>query len=80
MYKFENTWPFDVIMGDVYFHTCPYCGEEDILLPLSKADFKKGKEEVKVHAIMPCCHSKMTILKIDDDYFWSDEILRRGTK
>lgn len=77
MYKFENTWPYEKVMHDIYFHTCPYCGDEDILISISKDDFKKGTEEIKTHAIMPCCHSKMVILKIDSDYFWSDEKLRR---
>lgn len=76
MYKFETTWPYERIMGDIYFGSCPYCGKEDILIPISKNEFKKGIDEVKTHAIMPCCHSKMTILKIDDDYFWTTDNLR----
>jgi hypothetical protein len=76
MYSFEYTWPYEKVMGDIYLHQCPYCHKESVLTGMKERDFKKAQEEIKTILIMPCCHHKMTILKADDDYFWTTEALR----
>lgn len=79
MLSFKNTWPYERVANDIYFNECPYCRENNILLPIQKRDFLNATEGVKTHLVLPCCHQKMTILHADEDYFWSDERLRAGS-
>ncbi|WP_373323195.1 hypothetical protein [Alkalihalobacterium chitinilyticum] len=74
---FENTWPYEKVMKDIYFSECPYCETESVLLHLKESDLKRAKEGIKTLVVMPCCRHKMTILEADDDYFWTDEKLRK---
>ncbi|MED1563446.1 hypothetical protein AJ85_18470 [Alkalihalobacillus alcalophilus ATCC 27647 = CGMCC 1.3604] len=74
---FVNTWPYEKQMKDIYFHTCPFCEEEHVLTNLKARDLERAKESIKTILIMPCCHEKMTILEADDDYFWTDQRLRK---
>ncbi len=74
---FENTWPYDKVMGDIYFHTCPYCGKDNVLTHMKPRELEHALEGFKTILIMPCCHSKMTILEADSDYFWTNEKLRK---
>ena len=34
MIPFERTWPYDIIMKDIYVPSCPFCGSENVLLPI----------------------------------------------
>jgi hypothetical protein len=74
---FENTWPYEKQMGDVYFTACPYCSAENVLTNLSNNGLNRAKEGVKVRINLPCCHQTMVILEADDDYFWTNESLRK---
>ncbi|WP_257349590.1 hypothetical protein [Pseudalkalibacillus decolorationis] len=76
MSSFRTTWPYERIMKDIYIQQCPYCDGENILTSLKEEDLDNAKEGIKTYLIMPCCHSKMTILKADEDYFWTTEQLR----
>ncbi|GAF64916.1 hypothetical protein [Alkalihalobacillus trypoxylicola] len=74
---FINTWPYEKQINDIYIHTCPYCDEEQVLTHMKTRDLARAKEGFKVILIMPCCNEKMTILEADDDYFWTDQPLRK---
>ncbi len=65
---FVNTWPYEKIYNDIYFHSCPFCEEEQVLTHMKLRELQKAREGVKTILIMPCCHGKMTILEADDDY------------
>lgn len=76
MSSFRNTWPYERMMKDIYIQTCPYCSKENILTNLKEEDLQHAMEGFRTYLIMPCCNSKMTILKADEDYFWTTEQLR----
>ncbi|MBM7646081.1 hypothetical protein JOD45_002306 [Scopulibacillus daqui] len=76
MYNFHHTWPYEKMMGEIYLNECPFCHESSVHIHMKKDDFEKAFEEVKTHVVMPCCHEKLVILKMDDDYIWSDRPLR----
>jgi hypothetical protein len=48
MIPFENTWPYENMMGDLYVAECPFCDAENVLLLLKPSelplirDGKKG--------------------------------------
>jgi hypothetical protein len=76
MYQFSHTWPYERVMGDLYLTECPFCGSRSVPLHLKKEAFERAKEGIKTEAVLPCCHEKLTILRIDDDYLWTDRALR----
>lgn len=76
MSSLRNTWPYDRMMKDIYFHECPYCSKGNVLTNMKEQDLEHAKEGFRTYLIMPCCHSKMTILKADEDYLWTNEQLR----
>jgi hypothetical protein len=77
MYDLSYSWPYEQMMQDVYFQECPFCGASSILLPFKKEAFEEAKDGVKTHIVMPCCNERLDIVKIDDDYIWSDSPLRK---
>ncbi|WP_100400107.1 hypothetical protein [Bacillus sp. FJAT-44742] len=74
---FENTWPYDKMMEDIYLNECPYCHQHNVLTHMSVEDLERAKEEIKTNMVLPCCHTKMIILKADEDYFWTTDHLRK---
>ncbi|MFC7394296.1 hypothetical protein [Scopulibacillus cellulosilyticus] len=76
MYNFHHTWPYENVMGEIYLNECPFCHKSSVLIHMKKDDFEKALDEVKTHVVLPCCHEKLVILKMDDDYIWSDRPLR----
>ncbi|MGG1574191.1 hypothetical protein [Fictibacillus sp. NRS-1165] len=76
MLTFENSWPYDKMMDDIYINECPFCGKSNVLTTFSEEKLNSAKEGIKQLLVMPCCHSKLTILNADDDYFWTEEKLR----
>lgn len=73
---FNHTWPYERVMGDCYIETCPFCQEESVLIPIKKEAIEQAYEGFKTHVVMPCCHEKLTIVEMDEDYIWSDRALR----
>ncbi len=80
MIPFDRTWPYDIIMNDVYVNECPFCRKHNVLIPLKRKDLKNIHEGQKKLLVFPCCHSKMTILDTDQDYLLTDQSLRREVK
>lgn len=80
MIPFEQTWPYDIIMGDVYVTSCPYCDEENVLLPLRPAEFQDIQDGKKRLLVFPCCHSSVSIIDLDQDYLLMDRTLRKRSR
>ncbi|GIO85761.1 hypothetical protein J25TS5_26930 [Paenibacillus faecis] len=78
MIPFEKTLPYDIIMGDVYVHECPYCNSSNVLLPIKPRDIQHAREGKKKLLVFPCCGNKVTILDSDADYLLTDTVLRRS--
>lgn len=76
MYQFSHTWPYERMGNDYYFNECPFCGESSVLINIKQEQIEYAREGVKTHIVMPCCHERMDIEQIDDDYFWADRPLR----
>lgn len=76
MIPFDNTWPYDIIMNDLYVPSCPFCSTDNVLIPIRMkevAEIQTGKKKLLV---FPCCHNKVTIIDMDRDYLLADESLR----
>ena len=76
MSSFSRSWPYDWMQGDLFFHECPFCGASSVLIATDREKMGLAKEGFKTHVVMPCCHEKLTILSMDEDYIWSDRELR----
>lgn len=77
MIPFERTWPYETIGSDVYVSVCPFCGKENVMLPLKKQDLDTIRGGRKRLIVFPCCHDKMTAVDADRDYLLADRPLRR---
>ncbi|QHT62798.1 hypothetical protein GXP70_24315 [Paenibacillus lycopersici] len=78
MIPFERTLPYDIIMKDVYVSSCPFCGKDNVLLPLRPrelSDIRTGKKKLLV---FPCCRNRITVVDADQDYLLTDTVLRRA--
>lgn len=40
MIPFEKAWPYDIIMGDLYVSSCPFCQAENVLLPVKPEELQ----------------------------------------
>mgnify|MGYP001212037562 CR=1 FL=1 len=76
MIPFQNTWPYDIIMGDIYVHRCPYCAQTNVLIPMKPPELVIVHEGKKKLLVFPCCHNKITIVDTDSDYLLCDQPLR----
>lgn len=74
---FENTWPYEKMGEDIYIEDCPYCEAKNVLTYMTPEDLENAMDEIKTTLIMPCCHTSMTIVKADSDYFWTTDPLRK---
>jgi len=80
MIPFENTWPYDKIMNDVYVPSCPFCNMDNVLIPLRIKEISEIQHGKKKLLVFPCCHSKVTIIDMDPDYMLADEQLRKFSR
>lgn len=76
MIPFENTWPYEHIMGDLYVSYCPFCEAENVLLPLKPNELPDIQDGKKRLLIFPCCHSSVTVIDADRDYLLTNRLLR----
>lgn len=76
MIPFENSWPYEQIMGDIYLAECPHCAKENVLLPLKVKELVHIREGRKKLLVFPCCHNKATLVDADQDYLLADKPLR----
>ncbi|GGD76773.1 hypothetical protein [Paenibacillus nasutitermitis] len=76
MIPFDRTWPYDLLMKDLYVPSCPFCGADNVLLPMRPkelADVRSGKKRLLV---FPCCNGRVTVVDADQDYLLTDTKLR----
>ncbi|WP_438349166.1 hypothetical protein ACP8HI_00240 [Paenibacillus sp. FA6] len=76
MIPFQNTWPYDIIMGDIYVQTCPFCAKNNILIPMKPEELQVIHEGKKKLLVFPCCNNKINIIDVDTDYLLSDQPIR----
>lgn len=76
MIPFENAYPYEVIQEDVYFLQCPFCTQENILLPLKDKDLSVIREGTKKRLVLPCCRESMIVIDTDRDYLLTNRRLR----
>ncbi|GGG04936.1 hypothetical protein [Paenibacillus abyssi] len=76
MIPFENCLPYDRIMNDIYIPTCPFCGQENVLLALRPSELTEIHEGKKRLLIFPCCHNKVTVIDTDRDYLLTNQKIR----
>ncbi|MZQ84537.1 hypothetical protein GQF01_20745 [Paenibacillus sp. 5J-6] len=76
MFPFANTWPYDIVMKDVYVAECPFCHSSNVLLPLKVNELKSIHEGKKKLLVFPCCHNKLTLVDTDRDYLLADTAIR----
>ncbi|GIP44894.1 hypothetical protein J45TS6_33530 [Paenibacillus sp. J45TS6] len=76
MIPFENTWPYDIVMGDIYVQECPFCSAENVLLPLKPKQLSLIHDGKKHLLVFPCCKNRVTLLDNDQDYLLADQRLR----
>ncbi|MBD2867784.1 hypothetical protein [Paenibacillus arenilitoris] len=80
MIPFEKAWPYDVVMGDLYVPACPFCGADNVLLPVRPDELPDIRDGMKRLLVFPCCRNKVTIVDADRDYLLTDRVLRRGSR
>lgn len=76
MIPFANTWPYEQIRGDLYVTECPFCGENQVLLPVKAEDRETIHTGTKKLLVFPCCFNKATLIDFDSDYMLADRPLR----
>lgn len=76
MIPFQNTWPYEQIKQDIYVHECPFCSESNVLLSFKKKDLLEISEGAKKLLVFSCCHNKITIIDVDQDYLLANQPLR----
>ncbi|WP_424767128.1 hypothetical protein [Paenibacillus sp. sgz302251] len=76
MIPFERAWPYDIVMGDLYVASCPFCETENVLLPVRPSELQDIRDGMKRLLVFPCCYNKVTILDADQDYLLTDRTLR----
>ena len=77
MIPFERAWPYDRIMNDLYVHECPFCGTNNVLLPLRPPELDEIRAGKKKLLVFPCCRNKVTVVDADRDYLLTDTALRK---
>ncbi|MNZ74060.1 hypothetical protein D3C78_924960 [compost metagenome] len=78
MIPFEKAWPYDLLMGDVYVPSCPFCNADNVLIPLKPSELQDIQDGKKKLLVFPCCRNKVTLIDADRDYLLTDRVLRRG--
>lgn len=76
MIPFANTWPYDVISGDIYVEECPFCHSQRVLLPLKPDELQEIRDGRKHLLVFPCCHGSVRLVDADRDYLLADRKLR----
>ncbi|MHA0858147.1 hypothetical protein [Paenibacillus sp. CMAA1364] len=76
MIPFQNTVPYDNIMGDIYVPTCPFCAQNNVLVPMKPEELQIIHEGKKKLLVFPCCNNKTNIIDTDVDYLLSDQSIR----
>ncbi|MBD2844337.1 hypothetical protein IDH44_03975 [Paenibacillus sp. IB182496] len=76
MIPLENCLPYDKLMNDIYVNECPFCGADNVLLPLLPQELALIRDGKKKLLVFPCCHSRVTIVDTDSDYLLTTQQVR----
>jgi hypothetical protein len=76
MIPFSHTWPYDIILGDMYVQYCPFCNRENVLLPLKPKELPLIRDGKKRLLVFPCCSASPTVVDNDADYLLFDRAVR----
>ncbi len=76
MIPFNQAWPYDIVMNDVYVQDCPFCGAGNVLLPVRPKELATIHSGKKKLLVFPCCSNRVTLLDSDSDYLLTDAVLR----
>lgn len=76
MIPFSHTWPYDIILGDLYVQYCPFCNEENVLLPMKPKELQIIRDGKKKLLVFPCCKASPTVIDNDGDYLLFDRAVR----
>lgn len=77
MIPFNRALPYDIFTKDVYIPACPFCGQEQVLIPIKPAEIQAAHEGKKKLVVFPCCHNKLFVTDSDQDYLMTDTIVKR---
>ena len=77
MIPFSNTWPYETVGEDVYVAECPFCGTNNVILPMRKKELKDIREGKKKLLVFPCCKGSVYIVDTDTDYLLANRRLRK---
>lgn len=78
MIPFNQSLPYDLVMGDIYVPECPYCAKDNVLIPLKPKELPAIQAGKKKLLVFPCCGNKLTLLDCDHDYLLTDTIVRKS--
>ncbi|MBT2291902.1 hypothetical protein J7E73_22790 [Paenibacillus albidus] len=76
MIPFSHTWPYDILLGDIYLQYCPFCNRENILLPMKPKELQIVHDGKKKLLVFPCCKTSLTVVDTDGDYLLFDRAVR----
>ncbi|KAA9008636.1 hypothetical protein F4V43_00450 [Paenibacillus spiritus] len=76
MIPFSHAWPYDILLGDVYVPSCPFCGRENVLLPMKPKELIAIREGKKKLLVFPCCSARPVVVDTDGDYLLFDQAVR----
>lgn len=76
MIPFSHSWPYDIIAGDLYVQACPFCGSENIMLPMKPKELISVREGKKKLLVFPCCSARPTVVDSDADYLLFQQPVR----
>jgi hypothetical protein len=73
----RNSWPYDIIMNDVFVQECPFCRSPHVLLPIKPDDIKSMYGGArKITLVFPCCHGTLKLIDADQDYLLANRPIR----
>ncbi|MBP1993084.1 hypothetical protein [Paenibacillus eucommiae] len=78
MIPFAHTWPYEILMKDIYVAECPFCQSNNVLLPMKIAELQTIREGKKKLLVFPCCHHSITLIDNDRDYLLASTPLRKS--
>ncbi|AHV98863.1 hypothetical protein G5B47_20325 [Paenibacillus sp. 7124] len=76
MIPFSHAWPYEIILGDVYVQSCPFCHTENVLLPMKPKELQSVREGKKKLLVFPCCSERPVVVDSDGDYLLFDRAVR----
>ncbi|KWX74506.1 hypothetical protein D3C75_848680 [compost metagenome] len=76
MIPFSHTWPYDILLGDLYVQYCPFCDKENVILPMKPKELQTVRDGKKKLLVFPCCKTSLTIIDTDADYLLFDRPVR----